>query len=86
MTVEFKSQELISDSYPHSHKAVFVWGEGPKIFFFNLMLNLKNNENNTVFDEICKKKQKQKKKTKIKIKFKKMNGSFLDSISWMKSH
>ena len=30
-TVECKSQELISDSYPHSHKAESVWGEGPKI-------------------------------------------------------
>ena len=55
---EFKSQELISYSYPHSHKAVSVWREGPKIYiFFNLMLNLKNNENNGVFDEICKKKK-----------------------------
>ena len=43
--MEFKSQDLISDSYSHSHKAVSVWGEGPKIYFFlNLMLNLKNNE------------------------------------------
>ena len=34
------------------------------------MLNLKNNENDAVFDEIC------KKKAKSKIKFQKMNGSF----------
>ena len=25
---------LISDSYSHSHKAVSVWGEGPKIYIF----------------------------------------------------
>ena len=33
-TVEIKSQDLISDSYPHSHKALSVWGEGPKIYIF----------------------------------------------------
>ena len=50
-----KSQGLISDSYPHSHKAVSVWGEGPKIFFFfNLV---KNKENDAVFVEICQKKE-----------------------------
>ena len=38
------------------------------------MLNLKNNDNDAVFDEIC------KKKAKIKIKFLKMKGTFLDSI------
>ena len=27
-----ESQELISDSYPHSLKAVFAWGQGPKIY------------------------------------------------------
>ena len=41
------------------------------IFVKNLMFNLKNNENDTVFDEICKKtkqkQKKQKKKTKNKI-------------------
>ena len=36
------------------------------------MLNLKNNENDAVFDDIC------KKKAMIKIKFQKMKG-FLDS-------
>ena len=42
-----------SDSYPHSHKAVSIWGEGLKIYIFlNLMLNLKNNENDAVFDKI----------------------------------
>ena len=42
--MKFKSQDLISNSYPpHSHKAVFVWVEGPKI-----MLNLKNIENDAV--------------------------------------
>ena len=40
------------------------------------MLNLKNNENDAVFNEIS------KKKAKIKIKFQKMNG-FLDSIPWL---
>ena len=60
-TVEFKSQDLISDFYPHSHKAVSVWSEGPKkIFFFNLMLNMKNNKNDAVLDEICKKKRRLK--------------------------
>ena len=44
------------------------------------MLNLKNNENNAVFDEIC------KRKAEIKIKFQKMKGTFLDSIPWLKSH
>ena len=43
------------------------------------MLNLKNNESDAVFDEIC------KKKAKIKIKFQK-NETFLDSIPWLKSH
>ena len=38
------------------------------------MLNLKNNENDAVFDEI------RKKKAKNKIKFQKMKGTFLDSI------
>ena len=48
------SQELITDSYPHSHKAVSVWNEGHKKYFFkNQMLNLKNIENDAVFDEIC---------------------------------
>ena len=56
---EFKSQDLISDFYSHPHEAVSVWGEGPKIYiFFNLMLNLKNKENDDLFDEICKKKKK----------------------------
>ena len=44
------------------------------------MLNLKNNENDPIFDEICKKKE------KIKIKFQKMKDTFLDSISWLKSY
>ena len=35
------------------------------------MLNWKNNENDALFDEICK-----KKKAKIKIKFQKMKGTF----------
>ena len=34
------------------------------------MLNLKNNENDAVFDEIC------KKKAMVKIKFQKMKGTF----------
>ena len=74
--------ELISDSYPPSHKVVSIWGEGPKIYIniFNLMLNLKNNENDAVFDEIC------NKQAKIKIKFLKIKGTFLDSIAWLKSH
>ena len=56
--------ELITESYSHSHKAVSVWGEGPKIYLRkNLMLNLKNNENDVVFDEICKKKSKNLNKT-----------------------
>ena len=38
------------------------------------MLNLKNNENDAVFDEIF------KKKAKIKIKFEKMKGTFLTSF------
>ena len=38
------------------------------------MLNLKNNKNDAVFDEICKKKI----KVKIKIKFQKIKGTFLD--------
>ena len=51
------------------------------------MLNLKNNKNDAVFVEICKKnKKKQKNKEKIKIKFQKMEGTFLDSIPWLKSH
>ena len=45
------------------------------------MLNLKNNENDAVFDEICKKKY-----PKIKIKFQKMNTTFLDSTPWLKGH
>ena len=44
------------------------------------MLNLKNNENDAVFNEIC------KKKAMIIIKFQKMKGSFLDSIPWLKFH
>ena len=53
----FKSKDLISDSYPHSHKAISVWGKGPKYIF----LNLKNNENDAaVFVEMCKKKQRLK--------------------------
>ena len=44
------------------------------------MLNLKNNENDAVFNEI------QKKNSKIKIKFQKMKGTFMDSIPWLKSH
>ena len=52
-SLEFKSQDLISDSYPHLHKAVYVWGrKSENIFFKNLMLNLKNNENDAIFDEI----------------------------------
>ena len=42
------------------------------------MLNLKNNENDGVFDEIF------KKKAKVKIKFQKMKGAFY-SIPWLKS-
>ena len=39
-----------TNQYPFGAKA-------PKyIFFFNLMFNLKNNENDALFDEICKKK------------------------------
>ena len=30
--LSFKSQDLISDSYPHSYKAVSIWGEDPKIY------------------------------------------------------
>ena len=37
------------------------------------MLNLKKNENDAVFDEIC------NKTAKIKIKFQKIKGTFLDS-------
>ena len=37
------------------------------------MLNWKNNENDAVFDEIC------KKKAKIKIKFQKVKGTFLEA-------
>ena len=59
-SVEFKSQDLISDSYPHSHKALSIrLGRRPQniyIFFFNLMLNLKNKENDAVFMELKKKK------------------------------
>ena len=44
------------------------------------MLNLKKNENDAVFDKIC------KKKAKIKIKLQKKKGTFLDSIHWLKSH
>ena len=51
---KFKSQELISDSYPpHS---IHLGRSSPNIFFKNLMLNLKNNENDALFDEICKNK------------------------------
>ena len=54
------------------------------------MLNLKNNENDAVFDEICKKtkqkNKKQKTKIKIRVKFQKMKGTFLDSIPRLKSH
>ena len=64
---EFKSLELIFDSYPHSHKAESVWGESPKIYIFlNLLFHLKNNKNDAVFDETCK-----KKREKIKFKFQK---------------
>ena len=44
------------------------------------MLNLKNYENDALFDEVC------KKKAKIKIQFQKMKGTFLDSIFWLKTH
>ena len=44
------------------------------------MLNLKNNESDAVFDEICKKKKKKKEKANIKIKFQKTKGAFLNSI------
>ena len=47
--MEVKSQDLISDSNPHS----YIWDEGTKIYF--LMLNLKNNENDAIFDDIWKK-------------------------------
>ena len=47
------------------------------------MLNLKNNENDWVFDEICKKKKNNN--NNIKLKFQKMKGTFLDSIPWLKS-
>ena len=46
--MKLKSQDIISDSYPHIQKAVSVWDE----FLKNLMLNLKNNENDAVFEEI----------------------------------
>ena len=52
--------------------------ESKNIFFKNLMLNLKNNLNEAVFDEICK-------KNRIKIQFQKMKGTFLDNIPWLKS-
>ena len=58
--VEFKSQDLISDSYPHTHTKQYPFGaKVPKYiyFFFNLMLNLINIENDAVFNEICKKKR-----------------------------
>ena len=42
------------------------------------MVNLKNIENDAVFDKMSK-----KKKVKIKIKLK---GTFLDSIPWLKSN
>ena len=55
-TVESNSQKSIFESYAHSLKAASFWGEDPKIYLKkNLMLNLKNNENDAVFDEICKK-------------------------------
>ena len=55
--MKLKSQDKISDSCLHSGKAVSVWGEVLKyIFKKNLMLNLKNNENDAVFDDIYKKK------------------------------
>ena len=56
-----------------THKKQYTFGAKiPKyIFFFNLMLSLKNNENHAVFDEICK-----KKKAKVKIKFQKNEGYF----------
>ena len=44
------------------------------------MLNLKNSENDAVFDES------KKKKAKFKIKFQKMKDTFLESIPWLKSH
>ena len=44
------------------------------------MLNLKNNENDVVFDENC------KKKAKIKIKFQKMKDTFLESIPTASGH
>ena len=43
------------------------------------MLNLKTNENDVVFDEICK-------KANIKIKCQKRKGTFMDCIPWLKSH
>ena len=59
------SKDSISDSNPHSQKAVSVWGECPQIYiFFNLMLILKNNENDAVFDEISKKSEDQNKISK----------------------
>ena len=53
-------QDLIFDSYPHSHKAVSVrlGRRSQNIFFLNLMLNWKNNENDAVFDKFAKKKKK----------------------------
>ena len=44
-----------------------VWGEGYKIYIcLNLMLNLKNNENNAVFDEICKKKNRERERERYR--------------------
>ena len=51
-----------------------------KYIFKNLMFNLKNNENDAVYDEI------QKKEAKLKIEFQKMKDTFLDSALWLKSH
>ena len=50
-----KSQELISDSYPPSHKSVSFWGEGSKYIFKKSNVKFENTENDAVFDEICKK-------------------------------
>ena len=61
LTVKFNSQELISDLYLTHTKQYPFGAKVPKIKFKkNLMLNLKNNENDAVFDEICKKKRRLK--------------------------
>ena len=44
------------------------------------MFNLKNNENDALFDEIL------QKMGKIKIKFQKMNGTFWTALNRFKSH